>query len=384
MSRPLAGRFATVGRDLGALLGPLVGRSLEVPPRLFAHARSGPRRLVVAEVARETADAVTLTFAPSPDLPTWRAGEFLTLGFTIEGAVHRRAYSIAVPPPAPGDEPRAAVTVKRVAGGRVSGWLVDHAAPGLTVEVQGPSGRFVCAPEPARARHLVLVAGGSGVTPLRAIAEQALRDEPLTRVTLVYGNRGPADVIFARRLDELAARYESRLTILRALSEPPEGWTGHVGVLDRAALARLMPAHARDTSYWLCGPEPMMAAARDELAARGVPAVDVMSERFLALGAARPEVALPTTPQALVVRHAGRVWRTTVAPGSTVLEAALQAGAPMPHSCTLGGCGRCRVRLRAGEVAYATPNCLTDDELRDGDALACVAQPMGPLDVEVP
>ncbi|MFO0746403.1 MAG: ferredoxin--NADP reductase [Myxococcota bacterium] len=382
LERPWSERWQQLGRDV-AMLGAGLRGERTWRPIVRAVATHG-RKMRVVEVVRETSDAVSIVLAPVARAvapPTWRAGEFLTLGVRIDGRLERRAYSICLPP-APGALP--AITVKRVAGGLVSSWLVANAEPGLAVEVGGPSGRFVLEPQPAAARHHLLIAGGSGITPLRAILETVLRDEPASRATLVYGNRGAADVIFAAHLDALAEAHPERLASVKVLSEPPSDWTGPVGVLDAAALERLLAADAPSTEYWLCGPEPMMDAARAVLAARGVEAARVRAERFLSLGQTQVGRALPTTAQPVTFRQGTEVREVLAAPGRTLLEVGLAAGLPMPHSCMLGGCGACRVHLRHGEVAHDAPNCLGADEAAAGYALACVARPLGKVDVEVP
>jgi len=361
-SRPWSERVAQARRDL-AMLGAGWRGERRGLPVLFAKRSSG-RTARVVEVVRETDDAVTLVLDVDGGL-VWRAGEFLTIGVRLSDRVERRAYSLCVPPNAA----RPAITVKRIAAGRVSRWLVEHAAPGLLLEVAGPSGRFVFTPDASRARTIVLVGGGSGITPLRAIAETALAHEPESRVVLIYGNRAPADVIFAERIAELV--HDPRFTLVSVF-----------GLLDQATLAPLL-ADASGDEHWLCGPEPMMAAAREVLASLDAPPSTIHEERFLALGGARDDGLLPSAPQRLRIRRRGAWSETQVAVGQTLLEAGLAAAVPMPSSCTLGGCGACRVRLLAGEVQHQSPNCLGADERADGWVLACVARPLTPVELEV-
>jgi uncharacterized protein len=122
----------------------------------------------------------------------------------------------------------------------------------------------------------------------------------------------------------------------------------------------------------VCGPEPLMDLVHEVLAGIGVPGPQVHSERF----AAAPDTAAATTvPQRLTVEAGGRpVGTAVVEPGQTLLDAGLAAGLPMPYSCTVGSCGDCRVRLRAGEVTRPGD---------DGYVLACQSCPLSPVTLDI-
>jgi ferredoxin len=122
-----------------------------------------------------------------------------------------------------------------------------------------------------------------------------------------------------------------------------------------------------------------MAAVRDELAARGVPAARVHEERF----ATAEHKVRDRAAQRLTLRVAGAVREVVVPPDGTILDAGLAAGVAMPYSCAMGGCGACAVDLRAGEVDLDEPNCLSPEERAGGRILACVARPCGPCEVDV-
>ena len=337
------------------------------------------RELTIAEVRRETADAVTLVLAdPAGADVRFRPGQFFTLLVDVDGESLRRAYSACS---SHLDPSRVAVTVKRVDGGRVSSHLNDRARAGDRLRVLGPSGDFGLAPDPARARHVVLVGGGSGITPLMAILRGVLAVEPDSRVTLVYGNRCASDVIFASELDALA-EAEPRLAVHHVLEEP-DPRAAATGRLDEATagavLDRVLAADAPAArAFYVCGPDPMMAAVRAALVARGVAPGDVHEERFASL---RP--ATPHGPQLATIRLGGRDHAVQVAAGASLLDAGLDAGLPMPFSCAMGGCGACAVELRAGAVDLDEPNCLDPDERAHGKILACVARPLGPCTIEV-
>jgi len=398
---PFSARLRALRRDVAMVAGALVGKT---PPPVVrttlrraapaaAPRADAPRAMRVRQVVRETADAVSLVLEDVAGRPvSFAAGQFFTLCARLPGGqVARRAYSASS---APLDGPGVRVTVKRVEGGVVSTALVNAARAGDVIDVLGPSGSFTV-PAAAGARRVVLVGGGSGITPLLSIARTLLATEPATHVTLVYGNRSRDDVIFHDVLAELAAEHAGRLVVRNVLERPPPGWTGGAGLLDGHALGRELDwpeaatsdtmhrradgAPGADALYFLCGPAPMMAAARAWLEARGVPAASIREERFVSAHA----TAAPSGPQTVRVRLAGATREVLVPAGRTVLESALDARVDMPFSCTVGGCGACRVRLVEGDLAMDEPSCLSPEERARGYVLACVARPRSACTLEV-
>lgn len=395
----LRARLDTLRRDLRAVADGLRGKK---PPPFARRAPLGrhhhtiapsqevlaPRSLRVDRVVRETPDAVTLhlvdpTGAPFSFLP----GQFMTLLVDVGGEALRRAYSICT---GIDEDPGCiAITSKRVQGGRVSNHLNEGVRAGDTLRVLGPSGSFTVAPDAARRRELVLIGGGSGITPLLSIARSVLAREPGSRVHLVYGNRSWDDVIFREALSALAAAHPGRFTVRHVLEAPPEGWAGRAGLLDGEACAAELDALPADPGaaleppdFFVCGPAPMMDAVREVLRARGVPASRIHEERFSS--PAQGEAPRPTSPQPVNIRVRGLLRAVTAAPGQTLLEAGLAAGVPMPFSCAMGGCGACKVRLVDGEVAMEEPNCLSAAERAEGFVLACASRAARPTTVEVP
>jgi len=365
-------------RDLAAILGSLLGRH---PSPLIDRAKArrepapsrasaiAPRPLRVVEVVRETADATSLLLED----PTGRAiefvpGQFFTVLVDVGGATLRRAYSASSSHLEPG---RLRLTSKRVDGGVVSNHLNDTARVGQTLRVLGPSGNFTYHPDPsAPARHLLLVGGGSGITPLVAIARAAITVEPNSRVTLFYGNRAPEQVIFRAELDDLARASAGRLTV-------------HYDYGDRFDPARLTdlldPRAEPPSACYLCGPAPMMALARDALLDRGIAAETILTERF-----ASPHQTSPghTEPQPVLFRIDGAEHRVTTRPDETLLDAGLRADLELAYSCTMGGCGACMSRA-SGAVTMEEPNCLTEAERAEGYILPCVSRATEPVTLEV-
>lgn len=402
---PLRTQLEALRRDLATVANDLFGRRpppFTVRVALGRHSRTipsasellGTRSVRIARIVRETPDAVSLELAFEGETPSFHPGQFMTLVVTLDGAIFRRAYSIHTAP----HDGRIAVCVKRVKDGKVSRHLVDDAREGDVLQVLGPSGSFGLVPSAPRPSRVVLIAGGSGITPLASIARSLLGDrladgqaDP-SRITLLFGNRTLEDVIFRDALEQLAAAHPERFELRHVLEVPPEDWTAGFGRLDVDTCAReLARIDGLDTAeVFVCGPEGLMDSARAALAARGIDATRVHEEKFSSPGqrpGQRPgqQVSRSSiTPQPITVRKGGKDLPIIANPEQTLLEAGLAAKVDMPFSCAMGGCAACKVKLLSGEVASDEPNCLTAQERADGWVLACVSRACEPVTIEVP
>ncbi|MEZ4380784.1 MAG: ferredoxin--NADP reductase [Nannocystaceae bacterium] len=349
----------------------------------------GAREVVVAARVQETADAVTLILEDPAGAPfRFDPGAFFTVVVELDGEALRRAYSASSSALEP---ERLALTCKRVAGGRVSTYLNDQVRVGDRLRLLGPSGAFTLTPAADRRRRLVLIAGGSGITPLMAMIRALLPAEPTAELALIYGNRDPAAIIFRAALRELAAAHPGRLHVRHVVesADAEPGFDGARGRLDREGLApelaALPWAPAQVDGWYVCGPEPVLHAARACLDDLEVADERRHEERFTA-PQRRPEAATRAavaTPVTIRRRGAERATTVIVPPGATLLEAARAAGEALPFSCAVGGCGACRVKVVAGAVAMDEPNCLTAEERAAGFALTCCGAPAGPCTIEV-
>jgi len=223
----------------------------------------------------ETPRARTLTL----DVPGWaghRAGQHVDIRLTAEdGYRAERAYSLAS---APGEPPT--ITVERLEDGEVSPYLVDDVLEGDVFEVRGPvGGYFVWSSEDGG--PLLLVAGGSGVVPLRAIARHRRLTGSDVPARLVYSARSLENVIYREELDANDPGLEVVLTLTR--SQPP-GWPGRSGRLDADALAEVAwPAADRPLAF-VCGPTSFVEAVAAGLVELGYDPARVKTERFGATG----------------------------------------------------------------------------------------------------
>lgn len=335
--------------------------------------------LEVAEVVAETDDARSLVLAvpAGPDGPAvpaerlaYAPGQFLTLRVPSErtGSV-ARCYSLSS---SPHTDDALTVTVKRTADGYASNWLCDHAHPGMRIHVLAPSGTFV--PDNLDADFL-LVAAGSGITPMLAICKSALA-RGNGQVTVVYANRDEQSVIFGAALRTLAAEHPDRFSVVHWLESLQ-------GLPSAGALARLAAPYT-DRQVFICGPGPFMAAASEALESLDVPADQVHIEVFRSLdsdpfravtvdhSAADDDAGGPATA---VVTLDGNTRRFTWPRSAKLLDVLLEQGLDVPFSCREGHCGACAVVVSSGSVDMEVNDVLEQSDLDEGLILACQAHP---------
>lgn len=336
-----------------------------------------PVTLTVAEVVEETADARSIVFEPAEGLP-YVPGQFLTLAVPSERTgVVARCYSLSSSPEQ-GD--RLKVTVKRTADGYASNWLCDNVRPGDSLRVLPPSGIFTAG---TSGPDLLLLAGGSGVTPIISIARHALATTR-RNVAIFYANRDEASVIFAREWAELAAAYPDRLFVLH--------WLESVQGLPTRDQMLAYVARFADHEAFVCGPGAFMDLAVEALREAGFPRERRHVEKFKSLegnpfagedvdaeegeegDAVEPSL---TGPVRLVVEIDGSTYEyDDWDPATKLLDHIEAKGVAAPFSCRSGECSACACRIVEGEVRLLHDDILEQEDLDEGIRLACQAVPL--------
>ncbi|HXB68427.1 MAG TPA: photosystem P840 reaction-center cytochrome c-551 [Candidatus Acidoferrales bacterium] len=364
--RPSRAPFASAGSDTPAAT---------VPARVSAvvaatSSSGGSLILKLASITQQASDAKTLRFiVPDGRKLNARPGQFLVFSFLFDGKKVIRSYSICSSAARSG---YIEITTKRVGQGCVSVFLNDRAPVGMTVEANGPFGHF-CLDE-SQHRNIVLLAAGSGITPMMAMLRY-MDDLCLeTTATLLYCVRTNCDIIFESELEQL----RSRLTNFQyhvLLSQPHAEWSGPRGHVSREFIENTVKDIAlRD--FFLCGPPGFMDASRTILIGLGVKPERMMQESFgsSASKSVQPFLAAETG----VVVEFARSGRThAVRSGQTLLEAAEEHGVGIPSSCRQGQCGTCKTRLLEGNVRMDAEEGLDSDSRAQGYVLTCVGHAEG-------
>jgi ring-1,2-phenylacetyl-CoA epoxidase subunit PaaE len=239
--------------------------------------------LKVKEIIKETSDAITIVFhQPEGGNISYKSGQFLTLIIPLEGKEVRRAYSLCTSPFTDQD---LAVTVKRVENGFMSNWLPDNLKVGDTIKIMTPTGHFTTEYSKEGKRHIIMFAGGSGITPMMSIVKSVLTQEPNSIVSLIYCNRDIDSIIFKDKFDSLQTDYEGRFHVIHILDNAPMNWQGMSGLLNHEMLIRLferIPDWGHDNStYLMCGPEGMMKNVESLLDQQQIPKDRIFKESFV-------------------------------------------------------------------------------------------------------
>ena len=340
--------------------------------------------LRVSRVVADTDEACIVSLAVPDALRdefAFQPGQYLTLRQHIGGVDLRRSYSICASP----DDDELRVGVRKVNGGAFSSWLHASLREGDAIDALAPQGKFVVPPGDGTPRHLLLVAGGSGITPMMSIAKRVLASEPAARITLVYANRKSASTMFKEELEDLKNRWLTRFAIFALFSREAVESPLNAGRLDRDKMAALLSTvidPKRIAHAFVCGPYGMNDAVQAALADAGVAPERIHIERFgvppseadAHLHDERPGDA----PQARITVIRDGVTREVdfTAGTPSLLDAAAQAGLDVPFSCKSGVCATCRAKLIDGQVRMDRNFALDASDIAAGFILTCQSHPL--------
>lgn len=335
--------------------------------------------LTIKEIHKETDEAVTLVFE-SPEQPfDYLPGQFLTLILPIESKKVRRSYSLSS---SPFLDESPAITIKRVSGGKASNYLNDHMKVGDSFQVMAPAGHFTPGLDPSNRQQYIMLAGGSGITPIMSMIKSVLKVEPQSKVCLIYQNRHKKSIIFHEALRQLVADYPDRFAVVHVLSQPEDGWQGRSGRLDasmtKVLLDELHISKPEEAQYFMCGPTGLMDSFLAGLDSCGVNHKQIHKESFFTDAAPAPtRPATDNQTHQVTILLDGEEHQVQVPPEKSILEAALDDNIDMPFSCQSGLCTACRGKVLSGEVEMSEEDGLSEEELAEGYVLNCVGHPKG-------
>ncbi|WVT75765.1 FAD-binding oxidoreductase (plasmid) [Sinorhizobium chiapasense] len=340
--------------------------------------RNSDEDLVCVDVHQETHDVKTFTFAcPKGKRFAFEAGQYFLFDLDVEGEPESRCYSISS---SPKRSNAFSVTVKRVAGGKISNWLHDNLTANAKVKANGPLGHFIR----PNARKYLFLSGGSGITPVMAMVREIADTCEPADVVFMHAARTPKDLIFRDELANLANRVKGlRLQFLPEVVSGEANWPGLTGRISVAYLKLAVPDIA-ERVVMCCGPAPFMAAARTISAELGVPPSNYIEESFDA--AVTDDVDTPAVEQPATrmfqVEFSKQARKIEVAEEQTVLSCAKKAGVKLPSSCSNGVCGTCKSKLVSGSVEMNHNGGIRQREIDAGLFLPCCSKPLSDLVID--
>ena len=345
--------------------------------------------LTIKRVRPEAADSVCLSLEVPPALKQrfeFVAGQYLTFEAELDGEKHRRSYSICSAP----HENELRVAIKKIRDGVFSSAACETFKTGNGLSVMPPRGDFGASLDIDTPANYLLIAAGSGITPIISMIKSVLARETESRVTLIYGNQRVATMMFRDELCGLKSSYLERFHWINVLSREHQDADVLNGRIDNRKGAELVRKHLISISdydrFFLCGPEAMISEVSRGLRAEGIDEERIHYELFYANAEDAAQVIAKHHARARA--HAGQVSLVSVtvdgrattfelgADGANLLDTALAQGLDVPFSCKGGVCATCKARLVSGEVDMDLNHALGAGELSAGFILTCQAHPV--------
>lgn len=343
--------------------------------------------LKIKDLKKETNDAVTISF----DIPEklkeefhFKPGQHLTIRMDMNGNEIRRSYSICTAP----HEDVIKVAVKKIDSGLFSNYANLNLKKGHLLEVMPPLGRFSPHIDADKEGNYLLIAAGSGITPIISILKTILYSEPKSTVTLIYGNKNTRSIMFKEELEDLKNIFLERLNLFFLLSREKLDAPLLSGRIDREKLDLFFSkvlSLEEFTDAFLCGPESMVLTAKEMLKSRNMPEKNIHLELFTTPGQDVAAVALkaneipdfdPASESMVSLKLDGKTYEFNLKYNAeSILDAALLQGADLPYACKGGVCCTCRAKLVEGEVDMTVNFGLEHDEVEAGFILTCQSHP---------
>jgi ferredoxin-NADP reductase len=320
----------------------------------------------VTAVRHETADSVTLTLKPNGNWLGFRAGQYVRFGVEIDGVRRTRCFS-----PASSVHPKDGlleITAKVNPDGEVTRFLKEHATPGLVLTMSQAEGDFALPTQ--RPERLLLISGGSGITPVMSMLRSLCDEGYDGEITFLHYNFTDQDVVYAWELADIAARH-SNVRLVRAYTTQTEGGELH-GFFARDHLVAAAPDYATAETY-VCGPAPLMNAIGELFAAEAIED-KLHTEQFVTavpvvLGEAEGEIQF------------ARTGKVAANDGGTLLEQAEAAGLTPEFGCRMGICFTCTSTKTAGPVRNVLTGEVSDEA--DEEIQLCINVPCGDVALDI-
>jgi ferredoxin-NADP reductase/sterol desaturase/sphingolipid hydroxylase (fatty acid hydroxylase superfamily) len=327
--------------------------------------------LTVSAIRQEANDAFSIEFSNVPALfRDFSAGQHLTIKVTIKGETLYRTFSISS---IPNTDNLLTLTIKKIKGGKITNYLAEHLKVGDSLEVTAPSGQFYLNPEPAHQNNYVMIAGGSGITPIYSMIGIILKFEPKSKITLLYANRTSSSIIFKEKIEQWTREFSRQFKVKHFLNEEENPQNAIKGYITRISLEEMVNHYDKNKlDFYLCGPEIMTNKLIEDLAYLGIAKEKIHRELFLITG----QTQVSTSQKAQVsAKVFGKTYQFETEEGKTILQSGLNQNVPLPFSCQSGLCGMCKMKCTEGKVTMKSNQALTENELKEGYILTCQSLP---------
>jgi ring-1,2-phenylacetyl-CoA epoxidase subunit PaaE len=338
--------------------------------------------LRIKDIRKETDECVSIVFEITREIESdfqFIPGQNITVRKTFDAKEIRRSYSICSSP----FENELRVAVKKVQNGIFSTFANEQLQIGDVLDVLPPTGNFYTPIVASQEKNYVFIGVGSGITPVISLVKTILATEARSKVTLLYGNKVSASVIFKEQLEALKDKYLQRFNIHYVFSrEKTEADfnSGRIDAVKLEQLSRLVDFNSTD-NFFICGPEPLIVTVKDFLLSRGVNTDKIHFELFTTpkIESTRVFREFQQAEDAgsnITMRIDGRSFQFKLDyNGKSILDAGLDHGADLPFACKGGVCCTCKARLIEGEVDMEANYGLEKSELKAGYILTCQSHP---------
>jgi ferredoxin-NADP reductase len=332
-------------------------------------------------VNKETFDSVTIVFDTGADRFEYKPGQFINLTLIINDKPVTRSYSLSS---FPDEDVAPAITVKRVTDGLMSEHILNHAEKITNWQIEGPHGFFYPNERCLQANTIVLIGGGSGITPLYSMLRYFLKYTSLS-VVLINSNKTREDIIFSKSLVNLEQQYPERFTAWYILSrETKVQKNSHNNYLSgrlsklilKKLIKKLIPQSLEESFVFICGPSGLIDLTEQAIFDLNISSEHIYKEYFLPPDETANEVTFPDSTQEVLLHLYEQTNLLEVEAGKTILEAALQDRIPINYSCKNGTCGTCVGKLTSGKVHMAKNFALRKEHLEQGFILLCQSHPL--------
>lgn len=339
-------------------------------------------KVKVKKITRETPDCVSIVF----DIPkqiihefNFKPGQHVIIKKELNGNEIRRTYSICSSP----YENEIKIAVKRIENGIFSNFAIEELKTGDSLEIMPPHGRFFIETNSENSKYYIAFAAGSGITPIISIVKSILNNEPLSNITLFYGNKKSNTTIFLEEIEALKNYYIDRFSVFYIMSrEIPESplLKGHLDFEKCIKLSKYCFSPKVTDEVFICGPKLMTENIKKCLTELGIDNNKIHHELFTNIGyttkTETSEKLANIKSNITIINDGNEINFNLETSDENILDAALKNGANLPFACKGGVCCTCRAKLLDGEVKMDINYSLEPNEIENGYILTCQSHPV--------